>query len=224
MTFQMLRDDGSLDVDEVHSTSDGSLMYTYIHLKKRTSRYAVMECMKRLNEMHGIILSEVFGYDSVGSHDQSGGGMPLTEHIAFRMVYEHMKANNPAFVSCTDGLPGVERGLLMQFDGFAKIKDVLSHRGKKLLPFLDCIEKELQKTKRQLDEETSRADLLEEERAVMATRIGRLKEGLTKRNMEYSEVLRQNRDMQVRLVIHESMLEADEMIKAALGNSSRISD
>ena len=221
ITFQMFKNEGSLDVDELHSTSDGSIVYTYFHLSpgKRSGKHAVVECMKKLNELHGFILSGVFGYDSVGSHDQSEEGMKLTEHIAFRMVYEHWKENNPAFVSCTDGLPGVKRGLLMQFDGFSKIKTVLSKRGKNLVSFLDEIEKDLHQTKRKLDQETSRADLLEAERAVMATRIERLKEGLSRRNMEYSEVLRQNRDMQVRLVIPESMLEADEMIKAALGNS-----
>jgi hypothetical protein len=221
MTFQILIDDGALDVDEVHSTSDGALMYTYIHLKKRISKYAVMQCMKRLNEKHGIILSEVFGYDCVGSHARSGN---LMEHIAFRMVYEHWKENNPTFVSCTDGLPGVERGLLMQFDGFSKIKTVLSKRGKNLVPFLDEVENDLHQTKRKLDQETTRADLLEEERAVMATRIERLKEGLSKRNTEYLEVLRQKRDMEVRLAIHESMLEADEMIKTILGNSGQPSN
>ena len=31
ITFQMFKNEGSLDVDELHSTSDGSIVYTYFH-------------------------------------------------------------------------------------------------------------------------------------------------------------------------------------------------
>ena len=132
----MFKDEASLDVDEVHSTSDGSIVYTYIHLKARASKRAVMECMQKLNGMHGIILSKVFGYNSVGGDNHHG---KLTGHIAFQMIYQHMKSGDPAFLSCTDGVPGVSRGLLMKTDGLARIKEVLSKRAKALVPVLEAL-------------------------------------------------------------------------------------
>jgi hypothetical protein len=91
ITFRMFQDEGTLDVDEVHSTSDGTMVYTYFHLKLRLRRRAVMQCMSRLNEVHGIILSEVFGYDSIGSHARDGS---LMEHIAFRMEHIAFRISN----------------------------------------------------------------------------------------------------------------------------------
>ena len=53
ITFQMFKNEGSLDVDELHSTSDGSIVYTYFHLSpgKRSGKHAVVECLKKLNEL-----------------------------------------------------------------------------------------------------------------------------------------------------------------------------
>ena len=160
-----------------------------------------MKCMARMNELHGIILSEIFGYDSVGCNNQIGG-VPLTEHIAFRMIYEHMKANNAAFISCTDGNKGVIRGLLMQYDGFARIKDVVAIRSKRLLPFLESIENELNKTKKRLDEETTKVDLLIDERAHL--------------QKENEELRRQNVDLEVKLIVNGYQCENNRMVQEAL--------
>jgi hypothetical protein len=214
MSFKMFKDEGTLDVDECHSTSDGPLVYTYIHLDKKCSKSAVMRCMKRMGEQHGIIPSAVFGYDAIGSNEHHGEGGLLTEHIAFRMLYEHMKSNNAAFKSCTDGVPGVTRGLLMQFDGFAKIKEVLTVRNKRLLPFLDNIENELKQAKKTMEQETSRADYLATERASLLMHV----ENLKKQNTELNH---KNIDLEVKLILDASRRERDQMIKAALGNIDR---
>jgi hypothetical protein len=203
LLYQMFKDEGSLDVDECHSTSDGSIIYTYIHLQNRCSKFNVMKCMARMNEQHGFILSEIFGYDSVGCNDQTGGEI-LTEHIAFRMIYEHMKANNAAFISCTDGTNGVKRGLLMQYDGFARIKDVVATRRKRLLPFLENIEKELNQTKRRLDEEITRADMLAEERAHL--------------QKENEELRRQNVDLEVKLIVDGYKQSNAQLLQEALAS------
>ena len=173
ITFQMFRDEGSLDVDEVHSTSDGSMVFTYFHLKKRSRENGITKFMDKINQLHGIVQTEVFGYDSIGSQSQDGS---LMGHIAFRMIFEHFKSGNPAFVACTDGRPGVERGsLLMQLDGLSRIKDVLSKRAKLLVPALDNIYDEFQKTKKDLEDEITKSDLLAEERSILLQRVDGLK-------------------------------------------------
>ena len=199
----MFKHEGSLDVDEVHSTSDGSIVYTYIHLRVRSSRFTVMKCMEHMNECHGFILSEIFGYDSVGSDDQVGG-VPLTEHIAYRMICEHMKSNNAAFKSCTDGVTGVKRGILLQFDGFAGIRGLVSQRSKRLLPFLDNMENELNTTKRQLDEEANRTHLLMEENAQLKN--------------ENEELRHRNIDLEVKIIVGEHQREIDHMVQTALAS------
>ena len=201
MLYQMFKDEGSLDLDECHSTSDGPIMYTYIHLQSRCSRFKVMKCMARMKELHGIILSEIFGYDSVGCNSQTGE-VPVTEHIAFRMIYEHMKANNAAFISCTNGTPGVSKGLLMQYDGFARIKDVVTLRSKRLLPFLENIEDELNRTKKKLDDETTRADVLSAER-----------DSLQKEN---AELRRRNVYLEIQLISEPYDRENKRMVQEAL--------
>jgi hypothetical protein len=213
ISFQMFKDEGTFNVDECHSTSDGPLVYTYIHLLNKCSKKMAVACMARMGELYGIVLSEIYGYDAIGSGENHPEGAPLTEHIAFRMVYEHMKSKNPAFVSCTDGVPGVSRGLLIHFDGFAKIRELLTERGKRLLPFLDNIEKELKQAKKTMEQETSRADYLATERAILLMHV----EDLKKKN---SELHHKNIDLEVKLIVDASDRETDQMIKAALGNSN----
>ena len=210
--FHMFNEEGSLNPDEVHSTSDGSIVYTYFHLQRKCSKSTVMKFMDKMHKEHGIVLSEIFGYDSVGSTDQADSGL-LTNHIAFRMIYEHMKANKPAFISCTDGIPGVSRGLLMQYDGFSRIGDVLSSRNKKLVPFLENIEMELKHSKRKLDQETWHTELLREEVAAQSMKIERLEQCLKKRNAELNAVHLRNRDLEVKVLldIHKITAEQDKM-------------
>ncbi len=205
VTFQMFKDEGSLDVDEVHSTSDGSIVYTYIHLRKRSRISQIMQCMDQMKEHHGIIMSEVFGYDSISSNDNEGS---LMNHIAFRMIYEAFKTNSPAFSSCTNGIPGVKKGLLVQFDGFSKIREVLTLRSKRLLPFLDGVESDLKKTKRELDQETHKADFLLDENVRL--------------EQEVAELRRRNTDLEVKLIVDKNRRENDQMIQEALANFGNI--
>ncbi len=41
ISYQLVKDEGSLDVDEVHSTSDGTIVYRYIHLNSQSSKCVV---------------------------------------------------------------------------------------------------------------------------------------------------------------------------------------
>ena len=165
ITFQMFRDEGSLDVDEVHSTSDGSLVFTYFHLKKRMRENAITKFMDKIKHIHGIIQNEVFGYDTIGSH---GLDATLMDHIAFKMIFEHFKSGNPAFVSCTDGVHGVFRGLLMQTVGLARIKGVLSKRNKALIPVLEALFPLAGKHDGEKEEDTLTYDVVKKRRAMEA--------------------------------------------------------
>jgi len=217
ISFQMFKDEGSLEADEVHSTSDGAIVYTYIHLQRRSSRFTVMKCMESMNRTYGVILADVFGYDSVGSNTQSDGAL-LMKHIAFRMIYEHMKAKNPAFVSCTDGVVGVSRGLLLQYDGFTMIRGLITARCKKLTPFLDNIENELSQAKMDMEHESTRAYLLEEESAAKSIKIEELREIIAKNKAAYASLLEKKRNLEVQLILKDHKIIADQMIQRALAN------
>ncbi len=191
ITFKMFQTEGTLDVDEVHSTSDGCMIYTYFHLKRRMRENLIMECMDNMKKKHGIILSEVFGYDAL---DSQGQDRSLMEHIAMRMLLEHMQSGNPSFLSCTDGLPGVKRGLLMHYDGVSRIRHILSKRAKVLVPVLDEISEKLQTKTEKLEEEITRSDLLLEERAGLLMRI----ESLQRKNHSLAsnmELLKKGREV-----------------------------
>ena len=218
----MFNEEGSLNPDEVHSTSDGSIVYTYIHVQKKCSKSAVMKFMDRMHKEHGIVMSEIFGYESVGSTDQDDDDGLLTNHIAFRMIYEHMKADNPAFISCTDGNPGVSRGLLLYYDGFSGIREVISSRKKKLVPFLDNIELELKQSKRKLHQETCQNELLREEVAAQSMKIERLELCLKKRNTELNAIHLRNRDLEVKNIFDEAKISAQQNTQMHSENMIRI--
>ena len=170
--FKMFRDEGSLDVDEVHSTSDGAFVYTYFHLKISVRQPVIKKFMEKMNQAHGFVLSDVFGYDSV---DGRYRGKSLTEHIVIRMLFEHMKEKNPAFVACTDGMPGVSRGILMECDEFSRIREVLSKRAKLLVPVIDKIEEQYNSIKKKYEVSGEQVDLLKEEREDLLMRNEALK-------------------------------------------------
>jgi archaellum component FlaC len=160
INFEMFRDEGSLEVDEVHSTSDGALVYTYFHLKTPVRQTTIKKFTNEMNKAHGFVLSDVFGYESV---DGSTRGKPLTDHIAIQMLFKHMKDKNPAFVACTDGMPGVSRGILMECDELSRIREVLSKRAKLLVPVIDKFEQRYNDTKKKYEASSEQVDLLKEE-------------------------------------------------------------
>jgi hypothetical protein len=125
-----------------------------------------------------------------------------------------MKSGNPAFVSCTDGLPGVKRGLLMQQSSISRIRDVLATRNRTLVPFLDSFENEFRQAKMKVDQETSRADFLASEHAVLLIQI-------ENKNKYIAQLQRENSDLGVKLALEESSHRMDQYAKEALENFSR---
>ena len=184
--FKMFNDEGSLDVDEVHSTSDGAFVYTYFHLKTSVRQSTIKKFMGKMNHAHGFVLSDVFGYDSV---DGGVRGKSLTEHIVIQMLFEHMKEKNPAFVACTNGMPGVSKGILMECNDFSRIREVISKRAKLLVPVLDIIEgqyndikKKYEISSEQVEEEYGLTyDVMKKRRAIEAPDFSRIREVISKR-------------------------------------------
>ena len=148
ITVDMLQTHGIM-ADECHSTADRVMNYTYIHLIKKVRQTGIEAFLKKIKDLHGIIQSEIFGYDSVSSDSCDSDKITIHDHIVFKMLYNHCKERNPLFQACTDGEPVLKRGNL-----FAALDSVtgttLSHHSmnrKQLLAHVASMEKMLQEAK-----------------------------------------------------------------------------
>lgn len=145
------------EVDECHYTSDAAVVYTYIHLKRCVHLTTIKFFLERLEVEMGIVLFEIFGYDSV---TKTGTSMnDITDHVGFKVLLAHYQTQNPAFTSCTDGNSGILRGLFWKCDAIPRIKGVLMKRSRMLATFFDEMEKELEMYK----EKAAMVDMLQEQ-------------------------------------------------------------
>ena len=126
-------------IDECHFTTDETIVYTYLHFKAYVCRTAIAAFMDRMKSERNIILFDIVGYNSIASSEKEDR---ITDHVGFKMLGDHFMKNNPAFQSCTDGKPGVTRGLLWNQDSMARLKELVKGRSKRLASFLDTLEKE----------------------------------------------------------------------------------
>ena len=100
ITAQMLKDNSRIMADECHSTTDGAVNYTYLHLSRRCRQHAIAQFTKKA----GIELKELFGYDL--------GSAAIRNHPAVALLRKHHKEQNPAFIPSTNGEPVVTKGPL----------------------------------------------------------------------------------------------------------------
>lgn len=126
-------------IDECHYTHDAAIVYTYVHFSAHVSMKAITSFMDRMKTERNIIPFEICGYASIATWTPEAD---LTDHIGFKVLISHFQTNNPAFSSCTDGQPGITKGLFWKYDSMSRLKDVLSRRSKNLLPFLEQVERE----------------------------------------------------------------------------------
>ena len=104
-----------LDADEVHSTSDRVMNYTYVHLRRKVRKATVAAFLNAVRQTHGIIQSEVFGYDALASDVRSGDERHrLQDHIVFSMLVKHCTEQKPTFKPWTAGEHELLRGPLFQ--------------------------------------------------------------------------------------------------------------
>ena len=126
-------------IDECHFTTDGTVVYTYLHFKKYVKRIVIAAFMERMKSERNIILFEIFGYNSIASSDK---GDYITDHVGFKMLVDHYTKNNHVFQSCTDGKPGVTRGLLWSQDSVNRLNELVKGRNKRLASFLETMNRE----------------------------------------------------------------------------------
>ena len=102
----------NIKADEVHSTADRVMNYTYVHLTKKVRRTAMEAFLRAVRVSHGVIQSEVFGYDSLVS--EARGGERIQDHVVFMMLAKHCMEKEVSFSPWTDGQPVLVRGPLFQ--------------------------------------------------------------------------------------------------------------
>lgn len=111
ITAEMLLQHG-IKADEVHSTADRVMNYTYVHLTKKVRRTTMEAFLRAARVSHGLIQSEVFGYDALAS--EARGGERIQEHVVFKMLVKHCMDKEASFRPWTDGQSALLRGPLFQ--------------------------------------------------------------------------------------------------------------
>ena len=135
---------GKFDIDECHYTSDTAVVYTYFHFRNTVTKKQITAFMERMKSEQNVSLFEVFGYESISLMHS---GMDPSEHIGFKMLLDHYRTGNDRFVSCTDGSPGITRGVFWNRGSIARLKDALGETHKRLRPFVEELEKELMESR-----------------------------------------------------------------------------
>lgn len=168
-------------IDEFHYTSDRAVVYAYAHFQHRLTYDSLSSFMGRMKNERGIILFEIFGYESITS---TVPGFTLTDHVGFKILAHHYQTNNPSFHSCTDGKSGLTRGLLWQCDSLSRIREILRNRNRRLASFFDDMEKELAGYK----EKAESLDLVQEQVAEYESRFQRYEERIGELSAKIKEL------------------------------------
>ena len=108
ITAAMLKE-WRLIADECHSTNERVNTYTYFHLKRPVRETTIDKFLDGVREAYGIIPTEIFAYDTVGSISRNG---EFSEHVVMKMLAIAMRERKSEFVPWTDGKAEVTRGLL----------------------------------------------------------------------------------------------------------------
>ena len=114
ITVDMLRELGQIEADECHSTKDRVMIYTYLHLVKRVRQTSIEKFMMKAQKMHGIVLNEIYGYESIAGNTRNGQDIPIEQHVGFQMLVRHYLTDDEAFMPCTDGEATINRGLIVR--------------------------------------------------------------------------------------------------------------
>ena len=177
-TFKSTGDQKLSSIDEFHSSCDAAIIYIYIHFTKEVTRTSITLFMEKLKTEQNIMLFDLIGYEPIYA---SSPGIDLSDHPGFKLLHHHYKTNNPNFKSCTDGKPGVNRGLLWQYDHLSRLKEHVGNRNKKLLSFLETMEKELSENKHKAE----MADVLQQQVLELEAQLELHRETLAKYRFSY---------------------------------------
>jgi hypothetical protein len=142
VTAEMLKDLGSIDADECHSTSDRVMVYTYIHTMKRLRQSSFERFMEKAKSKYGITKNEIFGYEAIAYNIGRGETPEIENHVAFKMLVNHVTEGNTAFKPYTDGENILKRGMLMKAIGMEHSKVALEYQTKEqLIKYIKKLEK-----------------------------------------------------------------------------------
>ena len=170
LTYEIIKGDKQLSsVDECHYTSHSTVVYTYVHFGSRVTFKMVSAFMERMKQERKMILFEIFGYDSIATNWNE---FDLDEHIGFKILLNHYQTQNPQFCSCTNGKPGVIKGMLWDFDFVPRIEEVLQSRNKPLADSFIRIKKELDEYKQRAE----MADVIHSQLMAREAKIEELRE------------------------------------------------
>lgn len=110
ITADMLVSYGGLDVDQCHSTEDGSSVYTYVHLRKKVRQSSIDKFVANVKERCNFRFHDMHDEGVVGS--RKVGGTKIQDHVGMQILAKHMNEKNPAFKPWTNGRAEVTEGLL----------------------------------------------------------------------------------------------------------------
>ena len=153
------------DIDECHVTCDAAVMYVYVHFKNPYCLTSINTFLADLKRETGLTPFEVPGYDAVVLASTQS---QLTEHIGFKILFEHYQTKNQAFYSCTNGRPGIFKGLFWKIDCISRIKHVLRTRSKDLYNFFEGMEQKCYAKQEGCDAEAE-FDVIKKRRTIDST-------------------------------------------------------
>lgn len=197
LTFERVKSSG-FNVDECHYTSDSAVVYTYIHFKTQVEEQAMAFFLDAMRTEINFVLFEVFGYNASTPFQTEEG---LVDHIGFKMLLAHYQQKNSAFHACTDGAPGISRGLIWQYDTVPRIKELLDARSKRLKICFDEILKDLATCKQKAE----MVDLLQEQLSQSEAKVEELG------RYQFACLVLQYRITQLDPASRELMLEPDHL-------------
>ena len=105
-----MMDSVSFKADEIVSSCDAALTYTYIHLLRKARDEELERAMHMLAATHGLIGSLIFGYDTVNSNSVETCEF-IEDHPGFKTLVHHEANHNENFHWWTaHGYSGVNCG------------------------------------------------------------------------------------------------------------------
>lgn len=149
MDFDMFKMESDLDsIDELHYTNDVAVVYVYIHFQKAVHPRHVTRFLDKLKRERNMVLFDICGYEAMATTED---GRSLTEHVGFKILMDHYMSGNPSFKGCTNGGPGVTKGLFQQHNFPVRVKEVLGKRSKLLMDYVCKLESDSKELSKQME-------------------------------------------------------------------------
>jgi hypothetical protein len=105
-----MMDSVNVRADEIVTSCDAALTYSYIHLMRKARDEELERAMRMLATTHGLIGSNIFGYDTVNSNSTETCEF-IEDHPGFKTLVHHEESLNENFHRWTArGYPGVNCG------------------------------------------------------------------------------------------------------------------